>query len=145
MTTRAQSNRKNIMREFTISELSAVDRPAQEHARMTIMKCADHQQEHQMQIVSFPTLEAAMDHLKRQGMSGADAMSKAARDNPALLARYQSGGVEKSETIMTVPPPVRAFERVIQSIKERDGCDSATAMRRARAENPDAFRAYQAA
>lgn len=41
MALRARSNRKNIMREFTISELSAVDRPAQAHARVALMKRAD--------------------------------------------------------------------------------------------------------
>ncbi len=30
--------KKNIMREFVIGEISAVDRPAQKHAKMTIMK-----------------------------------------------------------------------------------------------------------
>lgn len=41
MVKRLQSTRKNIMREFTISELSAVDRPAQAHARVSIMKRAE--------------------------------------------------------------------------------------------------------
>ena len=45
MVERKRSTRKNIMREFTISELSAVDRPAQAHARMTIMKRADDNQD----------------------------------------------------------------------------------------------------
>lgn len=41
MAERAKSNRKNIMREFTINELSAVDRPAQSHARVVLMKRAE--------------------------------------------------------------------------------------------------------
>lgn len=35
------TERRNIMRRFKISELSAVDNPAQKHARMAIMKRAD--------------------------------------------------------------------------------------------------------
>jgi len=41
MADRARSSRKNIMREFVINELSAVDRPAQAHARAVIMKRDD--------------------------------------------------------------------------------------------------------
>ena len=41
MVERRISTRKRIMRDFVIKELSAVDRPAQGHARMTLMKRAD--------------------------------------------------------------------------------------------------------
>lgn len=41
MVDRIASKRRRIMKEFVIRELSAVDRPAQEHARAVIMKRAD--------------------------------------------------------------------------------------------------------
>ena len=38
---KTKSGTKRIMRDFTITEISAVDKPAQEGARMTILKRAD--------------------------------------------------------------------------------------------------------
>ena len=162
MVERKQSTRKNIMREFTISELSAVDRPAQAHATMAIMKrYTDDEQENNMrlekingeQVVSFTTLQEAMAHLQKiNGLSKSDAMSKAAREHPDLLAKYQSEGersvakaADERLTIMRRPPAVQEFEALIRRIKDRDGCDSVTALRRARSEDPSLFAQYQAA
>ena len=41
MVDRIHSKRRRIMRSFTINEISGVDRPAQKHARMTLMKRDD--------------------------------------------------------------------------------------------------------
>jgi hypothetical protein len=180
MTERKRSPRKNIMREFSISELSAVDRPAQQHARMTLMKRAapdnpllplldrpdnppaKQEQEPMQKILSrnddpprsFGSLEDAMKFIASQNpdMAQSDIMGQAARQHPTLLRKYQSEGeeaiakaVDERLTIMTVPPAVREFHALIDRIKTRDGCDSVTALRRARSENPALFEQYQSA
>jgi hypothetical protein len=160
MVERAESNRKNIMREFTITELSAVDRPAQEHARAVIMKRAGEQQEHDHmhyqkitrdEPISFPTLEAAMGHLRDvRGMGGADAMSAAAREHPDLLAKYQHEGDERIGKALErmpspgAPPAVGEFNALVDRIRRRDMCTGTEALRRAKAEDPRLFEQYQA-
>lgn len=152
------------MREFAITEISCVDSPAQVFARMTLMKRAapDEQQETEpMQKIthdnpprSFDSLESAMRYLAAQDPTAAksDVMSKAAREHPALLDKYNAEGEQRvhkaldtSLTIMRAPPSVREFEALIREIKTRDGCDSVTALRRAKAEDPQLYEAYQSA
>ncbi|MBI2584469.1 MAG: hypothetical protein HYW28_01115 [Rhodospirillales bacterium] len=151
------------MRDFVINEISAVDSPSMEHARMAIMKRADpdnsqepnHMQKimtRETQPISFDTLQEAMQYLQRNGMGRTDAMSKAAREHPDLLKAYNAEGetrvhkaLDTSLTIMTRPPAVRQFQDLIREIKTRDGCDSVTALRRAKAEDPELFARYQAA
>lgn len=151
------TKRKNIMRAFRINEISAVDRPSMEHARMNIMKRAAPEQEYdEMQKIierprSFATLSDAMKAIQEdQKCSQHEAMSAAAREHPALLEKYNREGDEKIAkaadlTIMRKPPAVQQFEDLIRSIKQRDGCDSLTALRRAQAADPALFREYQAA
>lgn len=146
---------RNIMREFKIAEISCVDNPAQEHARMTIMKRDDRQENQQMDIAkvaSFDHFEAAVAAIaKREGLPTHAAMSMAARAYPELVQKYRQAGDERiakaTERLRgpTVSPAVTQFQELISRIAERDKCDSVSAMRRARAENPQLFEAYQAA
>ena len=64
------NRKRRIMREFSIEELSAVDKPAQAHARMTIMK-RDSSEDEKMdfqkiidQPRAFDSFEEAVEHLK---------------------------------------------------------------------------------
>jgi hypothetical protein len=151
--------KRRIMREFTIKELSAVDQPAQGHARAVLMKRDISQEEHRdMQFekitreepIAFDSLEAAMQHLKSvHGMSPLAAMSKAARDHPALVRRYNAEGEriakQLARRVPTIPADVVRFDAAVDAIMARDGVDKLVAMGRARAEHPDLFAAYQAA
>lgn len=85
MAPRSALNRKNIMREFTIAELSAVDRPAQAHARAVIMKrdvskdygeltpAVAHQQ---IEAVDFDTILAEMEAREAAREVGEDLSEK---------------------------------------------------------------------
>lgn len=155
------NTRKRILRELHIGKIAAVDRPCQEHARMTLMKRADDDEEYDdMQIqkitrdepVSFPTLGAAMDHLRKvRGMSGSDAMSAAAREHPELLAKYQQDGerIAKAAREAAKPRPVtkaeQDFQDRVDEIAKRDGIGRSGAMSKARAEFPTEFATYQEA
>ncbi|MQA64497.1 MAG: hypothetical protein GEU76_01125 [Alphaproteobacteria bacterium] len=165
MVARKRSHRKNIMRAFSISEISACDSPAQIHARAIIMKRfdPDERQEPNMHKIltqrddaplSFDTLEDAMKYLSTQhpDMPQSDVMSKAARQYPDLHDEYNDEGewqIRKAETealdATRKPPAVREFESLVSEIKRRDKCDSVTALRRARSENPALFERFQSA
>ncbi|RWD51234.1 MAG: hypothetical protein EOS25_13920 [Mesorhizobium sp.] len=54
--------RRRVMTEFAISELSAVDRPAQQHARMTIMKRDDADRENVLKLTHRPMTGTEQDH-----------------------------------------------------------------------------------
>lgn len=154
------TRRKNIMRAFTIDELSAVDNPAQAHARVAIMKRhGGNEQENDMrleriggdEVANFGTLDEAVEHLRESGMSRSDAMSKAARAHPDLLKQYRDEGeaqVKKQLERMRSPtasPAVGAFDALVRRIRERDMCSGTEALRRARSEDPAAFARYQGA
>jgi hypothetical protein len=160
MVERVQSKRRRIMRSFRIDELSACDRPAQKHALAVLMKRADDEQEYdEMQFekitrdepTSFPTLEAAMEHLQKLGMSKLDAMSKAADRHPDLLAKYQHDGerIAKAAAAAATPRPiakaVRDFEERVTEVMSRDKITKLAALEKAAKEHPAEFEAYQEA
>jgi hypothetical protein len=136
---------------------SAVDRPAQEHARMTLVKRADDEQEQEdevdlKKIASFDTLDEAIAAIhKAEGCDHSEAMSQAAREYPDLLAKYQREGDERASKAVeavrgsTVPPVIAEWNALVERIARRDMCPSTEAMRRARAADPDLFRRYQSA
>lgn len=148
------ANRKRIMKDFAISEISAVDRPAQAGAVAVFMK--RHEKESEMQLrkancdepVSFPTLEAAMDHLlKTHGMSRSSAMSTAAREHPDLLAKYQREGEDQIAKAAEAPKPqllskaMMEFEDRVEQIAKGRGLPRHQAMKKARERYPDEFAA----
>jgi hypothetical protein len=153
------TTRKRIMREFTISEISAVDRPAQTHAVKTLMKRADKQEHDDMQIqkidndevASFDTLDEAVRHLEKLHPSRSAAMSAAAERYPELVKRFNSEGVEIAKAAADALAPrsitkaEQDFELAVDEIVKRDKCPRSDAMSKARTEHPDAFRAYQGA
>ena len=152
-----QTKTKRIMREFEIGEISAVDRPSQGHARMTIMKHESKEKSMQKitrdELLAFPTFEAAVAQLRKiHKLTGTQAMSRAARDHPALLKRYNEEAIERHESALAAvekagakPRAVTDFEMIVDSMVQRDGVSRFVAMQRARRENPDLFAAYQSA
>ena len=139
------TKKKRIMREFEISEISAVDRPAQAHARMSVMK--------REEPVGFDSFEAAVDHLaKFHECSRTDAMSMAARAHPALIEKYNAEGREQivkaahaAQKARTKPEAVTAFHKCVEDVARRDNCSRTEALRRARTEHPEEFSSYEEA
>lgn len=147
--------RKRLIR-FVIKELSAVDRPANAHARAVIMKRYDLEQEQDMQfhkiggdrVASFGTLDEAVAHLaKAHGMPKLDAMEKAAAQYPDLVRQYNEAGarIGKAAADAAAPRPVPqallAFQDRVDQIAKRDGCPRYVAMERARERYADEFSA----
>ena len=129
------TQRKRIMQEFEITEISAVDRPAQKHALMTIMK----------RMEPAPTPNTRFDFAK-VAKGGAMAAVRATRENPDAFAKMQSAGedayqkhvadlharpIEKSAAV--------AFTQLCTDFMKQNGGSRQDAMRAVRLANPSAF------
>ena len=148
--------KRRIMQEFSIDELSAVDKPAQEYARMTIMKRADPEENDDMRFEkiidrprAFDSFEDAVEHLKTiDGCSGTEALRKAADAHPKLLEAYQAAGAVSSRPNFEKaarPLDVQRFNLIVDGIAERDGVGRARAMQIAARTHPTEFQAYRSA
>ncbi|MGH6736809.1 MAG: hypothetical protein ACRECX_12160 [Methyloceanibacter sp.] len=138
-----QNRKRRIMREFKIDELSAVDRPAQAHALMTVMK-RDDRKDDDMQlskIASYDTLSDAVAAVaKAEGCPRHVAMSRAAREFPDLVERHRAEGREaiaKAQESARAPRPlvtkaVLAFQDKVELIAKRRGVPRHEAMSIAR-------------
>lgn len=139
MTDRHPSKRRRrIMREFSLAEISAVDRPAQARAKATIMKRSSSQETDDMDFhkimgrpASFATVEGATAHLRD--------MEAAARANPDALEKYRDGGVVAAPVAEKRSLAAQEFDLAVDAICERDGCERHAAMSRARRERPDLY------
>jgi hypothetical protein len=152
--------KRRIMRRFRLDEISAVDRPAQEHARMTLIKRNEGQEQDDMRLekitrdepLSFATFEAAVVHLRElHECSRASAMSAAADRYPDLLRKYNDEGAERVEKAAQEATRISAtseaeqnWNMLVSNIMDRDKVSRVVAMPRARRENPGAYAAYQA-
>ena len=147
--------KRRIMREFSIEELSAVDKPAQVHARMAIMK-RDSSEDEKMdfqkiidQPLAFDRFEDAVEHLKKVNRcSGTEAMRKAADAHPGLLETYQAAGAVSSRpdfTKVARPQAVQEWDLAVAGVMERDGVSRTAAMSRVRSERPHLYDALQRA
>jgi len=146
------------MREFTIKELSAVDRPAQGHALMTMMKRED-EKDNDMRVENiardeprvFHTFEQAVAHLrKRHEYSGTEALRAAREQFPMLLAKYNAEGADAAAAREVALKKARSssqakqeWDLMVEGIMARRGVKRTVAMQIARRENPGTFRAYQ--
>ena len=148
--------KRRIMQEFSIDELSAVDKPAQAHARMTIMKRADPEENDDMrfekiidQPSAFDSFDEAVEHLKTiHGCSGTEALRKAADAHPRLLEAYQKAGAVSSRPDFTKaarPQAVQEWDIAVAGVMERDGVTRTAAMSRVRSERPHLYDALQRA
>jgi hypothetical protein len=144
------------MRAFSIEELSAVDKPAQAHARMAIMKRADEGDNDDMRFekiidrpLAFDSFEAAVEHLKMiHRCSGTEAMRKAAEAHPRLLEAYRKTGAVSYRPDFTKAAPAKAVQEwdiAVAGVMERDGVSRTAAMSRVRSERPHLYDAYQRA
>jgi hypothetical protein len=146
------------MKDFVITELSAVDRGANEHARAVLMKrddSADNSQEHDMNFAkiiehpqSFSSLEEAMQAIRKaEGCTQLAAMSAAANQHPDLLAKYNAEGTAIAKTAQdaAAPKPISkallVFQDKVDEIAKRDGIPRHEAMSRARVRFVDEFNA----
>ena len=162
MVERVQSKRRRVMKDFRITELSAVDSPAQKHARAVFMKRADEPQEQDMDFekityarerpLSFATLGDCVSFLMgQQGYSRLDAMEKVARDAPDLVEKFNREGeaIAKSIAEANAPRPVAKavadFDKRVAEIQARDRCSKLAALEKAAREYPAEFSAYQEA
>jgi hypothetical protein len=77
-------------------------------------------------------------------------MSKAATRQPELVRKYNAEGREQVAKALdrmkspSPPPAIREFHMLMDEIQRRDRCTKTEALRRARAEDEDLFRRYQA-
>lgn len=142
----AELARKRIMRSFRITELSAVDSPAQRHATAVLMK-RDKQEQDDMdyqKIIEHPrafaTLADACAHLAE--------LEKVAAERPDLVEKYRDGGIVEPQPVRRVhvtPPEVVRFDDATRQVMARDGVDKLTAMQTVVREQPRLFEEYQAA
>lgn len=160
MVERIQSKRRRIMKDFRITELSAVDRPAQGHALAVLMKRADDEQEYGMQVqkvggdrvASFDSFEEAMQAIReREGCAQLRAMEEAASRHPDLLRKYNDEGerIAKAAQDAAAPKPVAMavtdFNRRVDEVMARDKVNKLEAMEKAAREFPAELDAYQSA
>lgn len=140
---------RRIMREFRIDELSAVDRPAQEHAKMAILKSADSEQEYTEMntAVSFKSFAEAVQYLNDLGGSRTDALRKAARRFPQLRKQMNDDAVSAAGELhkQAAPSPaVTRFTDLVAKIATDRHVSRSAAMALAKREYPQEFAAYNA-
>ena len=155
--TTTNPRRRRIMKEFSITELGAVDRPAQAPALAVLLKGAAAEPENQMdlsKIAAFETFDAAVAAIAKAERSPSDLRGDVASRRTSPRTCWPSSSDAGDEAIAKAadtakarpkPQAVSNFETLVAGIMGRDGCSKSEAMARARAEHPDAFAAYQAA
>ena len=133
--------RKRIMRNFKITEISSVDRPAMEPALATLMKRRDDK-------AAPASFEEAVAMLKADGLSTTRAMSRARDEHPALFAKYQAAGIDavkKAAAPPQTPDAVAAFNKAVAQVRREQRCSATEAMSIVRRDEPELFKRYQAA
>jgi hypothetical protein len=199
--------KRRVLEKLIINEISGVDNPCQENARVAIMKRENNMTEQtedqlldgqlldlEAKLMEFNKVLAAVGEAaeeadkaaieqsfeqkveeirKRDNCSRTDALSKARKEAPEDFASYCGDGptpmdfdiLVASEIQKGCVPAVAAqrvglkypeaaaamiakaskhpFEAVVDTIMARDNCNLATAMKRARREQPVKFHHYQ--
>ena len=119
-----------------LDEISAVTRPANEHAKATLMKAADAPTP---QPLSFDTLDAAVDHLVSLGDSKFTAYGKAARLRPDLVQKLNAEApptITKAKSAQDIAADMLSLEQ--QAILSRSpGMSRTAALSAARKARPD--------
>jgi len=135
-----KTGRRRILREFTITEISAVDRPAQQMARMVLMKRGEDESSFQTRVSEVA---------KRHGCSRMAAMRKARVEYPDEFEEYQAEGavssrlVVKREALPGAAKAKREFDRAVSELVSSAGISRTAAMSRVRRERPDLYEALQ--
>lgn len=159
--------KKLVMTDFSISEISAVDSPAQKGALVTILK--NDSTDDKFKKVSAPAvketisspaprqtqpapiakvvppaafdkLEDAVAHLVRQGATNVAAMTEARTRYPELFAEMQKRAVPTKKA-RGFDKAVGAFAELVATIARQDKVGQSAAMVAARKRHPEAFKA----
>jgi hypothetical protein len=132
-----QRPKRRIMQAFKLDELSAVDRPAQVGAKVTIMKRHDPEAEvpvlarteHRDVVVrknepapsDGMTFEDEVQKIQdRTGCSRLDALRKAADRHPSLFEKYQEQGAVSSRPVEKKGPSEAEVQRRWEEYVERE-------------------------
>ncbi len=130
-----------IMNQFRIDELSAVDDPAQEHARVAIMK-----RDGAVPATPEGFAKAVAAIMARDRCLRSDAMVRAAHEHPEAVAALRKAAPAEAEEAEGPDEDERAgarriFAAKVRELAARDQLGQASAMIRARAQHPDEFAA----
>jgi len=147
--TRKRKKRRRIMHEFRLTEISAVDSPAQKGARVAILKRDDNDNGERFGLATAwadeqDRLDAAkgdderhefnfsldeqLADLKARSSNGVDALRRLRFESPELFdAPVQAPVTKRGPSRAT-----QEFQTFAQGIAEREGCSQTEAMRRAR-------------
>src|SRR5262245_30598248 len=126
------TTRRRVMRRFKLSEISAVDRPAQKGATMTIMKREEdhptretHPMEHEH---DFYKIAADLRELD-SSLSVTESFSKARRLAPGDFAKMRSQAPAAFDTREEAEAHINKmnFEMTIARIKKELGCSGTDA------------------
>lgn len=82
--------KRRVMHDFEISELSAVNSPAQIHAKAMIAKSILPVTKQKSDAISFGSFEDACEHLRKAGLGRTEAMTAARHAHPELFAKSQA-------------------------------------------------------
>jgi hypothetical protein len=108
---------RRILEKLVLTEISGVDNPCQEGARVAIMKRKEPNVNTEELEGSVIDLEAQVAHLNKQIETAVHAEPKQ-------------------------PIYINEFENTVAEIRRRDNCSRTVALVKARAENPNGFAAY---
>lgn len=125
-TTTRRRKKKRIMRNFKIAELSAVDRPAQEHATMALMKRED-------------PMNTAQD-VYDKALSGVPERHRPSYEE-ARKATAKAGATKAGRQ----PASFATFEEAVQHLKKLHGLSGTRAMEQAAREHPSLLAKYNEA
>ena len=137
--------KRRIMRAFKINEISAVDRPAQAHARVCLLK----REGDLSKIAAFDSFDDAVAAIaKREGCARHAAMSRAAKQFPSLLDAYPQEGDDRVAKATADAAGPRTFSKAeldfedrVDEIAKSRGLPRHAAMSAARQRFPDEFAA----
>ena len=141
-----KTGRRRILREFTIREISAVDRPAQEAAKMVLMKRREPDGADEDET---PFQTRVSEIAKQDGCSRLEAMQMARVEYPEEFEVYQAEGavssrpVQKAESRPGAAKAKRDFDGAVSELVSSAGISRTAAMSRIRRERPDLYEALQ--
>ena len=108
--------KRRILEKIVLTEISGVDRPCQEGARVAIMKRKEPNMNTEELEGSVIDLEAQVAHLNKK--------------------------IETAVHVEPKQPIYIKFENTVAEIRKRDNCSRTAALAKARAGNPDGFTVY---
>ena len=122
------AQKRRVLEKLKLTEISGVDRPAQESAHVAIMKRKDDTMDDQTPIEGIAELEGAVLDLEAQV---ADLTKRLAEADAKLK-------IDPFKRLGSVD-----FEQTVTEIRKRDNCTRTEALSKARRENPEGFEEFQ--